>query len=92
LTSVLSMDVMDISGEHQSELEHDITKTRISKEGRPIEGKKSNSKCLPWKPIGADPGDSELMKELQGDVDRANRNRESGYCGSCYGASPPESG
>jgi hypothetical protein len=34
---VLSLDVMDISGEHQSELEHDFTKTRLSKEGLALE-------------------------------------------------------
>ncbi len=27
-----------------------------------------------------------------GDVERANQNRDPSYCGSCYGASPPESG
>jgi hypothetical protein len=30
---VLSIDIMDISGEHQNDLTHDIEKTRISKEG-----------------------------------------------------------
>ena len=43
---VLSLDVMDISGEHQSELEHDFTKTRLSKDGLALEtlrnGRKSN--------------------------------------------------
>lgn len=34
---VLSLDVMDISGEHQSELEHDFTKTRLSKDGIALE-------------------------------------------------------
>ena len=28
---------MDISGEHQSELEHDFTKTRLSKDGLALE-------------------------------------------------------
>jgi hypothetical protein len=30
---------MDISGEHQSELEHDFTKTRLSKDGLALETK-----------------------------------------------------
>ena len=34
---VLSLDVIDISGEHQMDLEHDISKTRVSKEGRDLE-------------------------------------------------------
>jgi hypothetical protein len=38
---VLSLDVMDISGEHQTDLEHDITKTRLSKDGRVLEVTKS---------------------------------------------------
>lgn len=41
---VLSMDVMDISGEHQTDLEHDITKTRLSADGRTIESSKSGRK------------------------------------------------
>lgn len=32
------------------------------------------------------------MVELKSDVERANRGREPGYCGSCYGASPPDNG
>lgn len=35
--SVLSLDVMDISGEHQSDLEHDMVKTRLSKDGAELE-------------------------------------------------------
>lgn len=34
---VLSLDVMDISGDHQSDLSHDIRKTRVSKEGYELE-------------------------------------------------------
>ena len=41
---VLSLDVMDISGEHQTDLEHDISKTRLNSDGRDLEtttGRKS---------------------------------------------------
>ena len=70
-TIVLSLDVMDISGEHQSDLEHSISKTRLSKDGRPLQT---------------------TSGQLKGDVERANLNQDPSYCGSCYGASPPESG
>jgi hypothetical protein len=36
-SSVLSLDVMDISGEHQTDLTHEIAKTRLSPEGRQLE-------------------------------------------------------
>ena len=69
--TVLSLDVMDISGEHQTDLEHSITKTRLSNDGHPLE---------------------KTSGQLKGDVERANLNKDPNYCGSCYGASPPESG
>ncbi|WVR03852.1 hypothetical protein IAU60_000849 [Kwoniella sp. DSM 27419] len=69
---LLSLDVMDISGEHQTELEHLITKTRLSKAGERLESITGGG--------------------LKGEAESANLIRESGYCGSCYGASPPESG
>ncbi|CAD6589943.1 MAG: hypothetical protein TREMPRED_005581, partial [Tremellales sp. Tagirdzhanova-0007] len=68
---LLSLDVIDISGEHQMDLEHDISKTRVSKEGRDLET---------------------ITGQLKGDVERANLNRDPSYCGSCYGATAPESG
>ncbi|KAK4684907.1 endoplasmic reticulum-Golgi intermediate compartment protein 3, partial [Tremellales sp. Uapishka_1] len=69
---LLSLDIMDISGEHQVDLRHDITKTRVSKEGKALETLKNG--------------------QLKGDVERANLNRDPNYCGSCYGATAPESG
>lgn len=33
-----------------------------------------------------------LSTELKGDLERANLNQDPNYCGSCYGAPPPESG
>ncbi|KAK4046515.1 ER-derived vesicles protein erv46 [Microbotryomycetes sp. JL221] len=41
---LLSVDIMDISGEHQNDIHHDITKTRLSKDGKPLDG--PNSKDL----------------------------------------------
>ncbi|GFZ42595.1 hypothetical protein JCM24511_00311 [Saitozyma sp. JCM 24511] len=69
---LLSLDVMDISGEHQTDLTHEITKTRLSPEGRQLETLKNGL--------------------LKSDVERANVNQDPNYCGSCYGASPPENG
>lgn len=34
---LLSLDVMDVSGEHQDDIQHDIVRTRLSKSGRPID-------------------------------------------------------
>ncbi|WWD16541.1 hypothetical protein CI109_100968 [Kwoniella shandongensis] len=69
---LLSLDVMDISGEHQTELEHHITKKRLSKDGHVLESIEGG--------------------QLKGDVERANLKQDPNYCGSCYGASPPENG
>ena len=33
-----------------------------------------------------------LISELKGEVERQASGRDPSYCGSCYGASPPESG
>ncbi|RXK40445.1 COPII-coated vesicle component Erv46 [Tremella mesenterica] len=69
---LLSLDVMDISGEHQTDLSHSIDKTRVSQDGKEIETKRSG--------------------QLKGDVERANMGNDPNYCGSCYGATPPENG
>ncbi|KAH8916695.1 DUF1692-domain-containing protein [Atractiella rhizophila] len=34
---LLSIDIMDISGEHQNDVNHDITKTRLDQQGNPVE-------------------------------------------------------
>ena len=44
--AVLSLDVMDISGEHQSDLEHDMVKTRLSKDGAELETLKDGRKLM----------------------------------------------
>jgi hypothetical protein len=36
--SVLSIDIMDISGEHQNDINHDISKTRLDKQGKLVQG------------------------------------------------------
>ncbi|KAK4046029.1 ER-derived vesicles protein erv46 [Microbotryomycetes sp. JL201] len=41
---LLSVDIMDISGEHQNDIHHDVSKTRLTKDGKRIDG--ANSKEL----------------------------------------------
>jgi endoplasmic reticulum-Golgi intermediate compartment protein 3 len=70
--SVVSMDVMDISGDVQRDLSHSIIKTRIDSTGQMIPGIHS--------------------AELESDFAKVNKPHSDGYCGSCYGAAPPEGG
>ena len=49
---MLSLDVMDISGEHQHDLSHNIDKTRLSKEGRVLQVEKNGRQSW-WFPDGA---------------------------------------
>ncbi|GAA5908587.1 retrograde cargo receptor ERV46 [Sporobolomyces salmoneus] len=70
---LLSVDIMDISGEHQNDVNHDLLKTRISQEGKTI--------------MAASKG-----KELTGDAERIARQKQEGYCGTCYGGTPPTEG
>ena len=79
---------MDISGEHQSELEHDFTKTRLSKEGLALETLRNG--CKSFRTV--EPHEVLIAAVLAGDVELANQNRAPDYCGSCYGASAPASG
>lgn len=77
--AVLSVDIMDISGEHQNgknailhplsvsrtdellaDVNHDMSKTRLSKDGTPIQAPKG--------------------KELAGDLERISTQKAEGYC------------
>lgn len=69
---MLSLDVMDLSGERQHDISHDMNKARVDQAGRLIDTKK--------------------VGQLKGDAARAADSRDPNYCGSCYGAAPPESG
>lgn len=63
---------MDISGETQTDISHNILKARLDEKGVPV----PNSHTT----------------ELRNDIDKLNEQRQSGYCGSCYGGVEPESG
>ncbi|KAI5481274.1 COPII-coated vesicle membrane protein [Pseudohyphozyma bogoriensis] len=69
---LLSVDIMDISGEHQNDVNHDLSKTRLSKDGKVVEAPKG--------------------KELKGDLERISAQKAEGYCGTCYGGTPPPDG
>ncbi|KAF8532104.1 endoplasmic reticulum-derived transport vesicle ERV46 [Gautieria morchelliformis] len=68
---LLSLDVMDISGEQQRDLTHNIIKSRLDPQGQAIE---------------------DVTAHLGSDLDKAVAGRGEGFCGSCYGGTPPESG
>ena len=69
---VLSIDVMDISGETQRDISHNIIKTRLTEAGEIVPSSRSAA--------------------LQNELDKMNNARADGYCGSCYGGTPPEGG
>jgi len=70
----LSVDAMDISGEHQLDVAHNILKKRLGSDGLPI---------ITAPPIKEDA----VNKKPPGEEKKEN---EVGYCGSCYGAETNE--
>ncbi|KAI0036532.1 Sec1-like protein [Vararia minispora EC-137] len=69
---LLSLDVMDISGEVQRDISHHVIKTRLNADGSFV----PNS----------------AIAEMRNEIDKLNEQRSAGYCGSCYGGTPPEGG
>ncbi|KAJ6585117.1 Sec1 family-domain-containing protein [Mycena capillaripes] len=69
---LLSLDVMDISGETQRDLTHNILKARLDPQGNPVP--------------------NAVSAELKNDIDKMNAQKDSDYCGSCYGGLEPEGG
>jgi len=72
----LSVDAMDISVDHQLDVDHNIFKKRISSTGVPLQDKPSKQEAL---------GDGSLRTDDGKDVAPA---LPTDYCGSCYGAEP----
>ena len=75
------------------DLQHDITKTRINKEGKVVAVIKNGRKCT--EPTFIRPAyifSLCCIPELEGEAQLAVANKDSGYCGSCYGGVPPASG
>lgn len=69
---LLSLDVMDISGDIQRDISHNVLKVRLDQNGNPV----PNSYTV----------------ELQNELDKINKQKGAGYCGSCYGGLEPEGG
>eukprot|EP01114_Cavostelium_apophysatum_P014486 TRINITY_DN3775_c0_g1_i2.p1 TRINITY_DN3775_c0_g1~~TRINITY_DN3775_c0_g1_i2.p1 ORF type:complete len:390 (-),score=81.18 TRINITY_DN3775_c0_g1_i2:57-1226(-) len=70
----LSVDAMDISGEHQLDVDHNIFKKRLNNEGKPLEDKPTRQDYLGDEPVTAGGKEPEALP--------------ADYCGSCYGAEP----
>ena len=68
---------MDISGELQRDISHDVTKTRLTAAGMAVPGAQTAGLS----------NDFEKMDEKRTDEKHAPD-----YCGSCFGGEPPENG
>lgn len=98
---LLSIDVMDISGEHLDDVKHDIKRTRLNHSGEVVIEAKGGER-----PRAADERpraefhsfDSPIPLlfhatiGLKGEADRLAALRGKGFCGSCYGGEPPAGG
>eukprot|EP01121_Diplochlamys_sp_Union-15-3_P022610 TRINITY_DN968_c0_g1_i5.p1 TRINITY_DN968_c0_g1~~TRINITY_DN968_c0_g1_i5.p1 ORF type:complete len:390 (+),score=53.16 TRINITY_DN968_c0_g1_i5:46-1215(+) len=69
--SFLSVDAMDMTGEHQLDVYHNIFKTRIGKDGQPIHNAVEKQEL----------GDKDVALKPENDV-----TKDPNYCGSCYGS------
>ncbi|ORY07332.1 endoplasmic reticulum-golgi intermediate compartment protein 3-like protein [Basidiobolus meristosporus CBS 931.73] len=67
---VLGLDVMDISGDHQENIGHDIYKTRLDPEGKEISKDK----------------EYDAAKKAKAAFENSKVDSDAPYCGSCYGA------
>lgn len=76
----LTLDVMDVSGEHQSDIDHDIFKVRLRLDGTPVVPSPKKEEKI---------GDQ--SEETAALIKQATE-LPPDYCGSCYGAPPPPSG
>ncbi|EFN54058.1 hypothetical protein CHLNCDRAFT_25376, partial [Chlorella variabilis] len=70
--SWLSIDAMDISGEVQLEVDHDVYKRRLSPDGTPLD--EGGCPRAGW------------LKPVPGNDSEADPTKAPGYCGSCYGS------
>ncbi|KAF9067147.1 endoplasmic reticulum vesicle transporter-domain-containing protein [Rhodocollybia butyracea] len=73
---LISVDVMDISGEAQRDITQNIRKHRLDPSGAPIRASKLNG----------------LKNEIQKNTEKSLEAKGPNYCGSCQGAPPLESG
>jgi len=84
--SWISVDAMDVSGELQLEVDHDIYRRRLSSAGKPIHQAEKHEvnpqKKTPDSSTQGDPADPNNNNN--------NNNNGTPYCGSCYGAQTEE--
>eukprot|EP01027_Heterolobosea_sp_BB2_P002026 GEZU01003044.1.p1 GENE.GEZU01003044.1~~GEZU01003044.1.p1 ORF type:complete len:389 (+),score=137.51 GEZU01003044.1:121-1287(+) len=78
----LSLDMMDVTGEHQINVEHTVFKTKLDREGRIITESIQRMERETRKPEAEM---SEEDKKLAVALEKY-KNRGADYCGSCYGA------
>ena len=89
--SVVSLDVMDVSGEQELDVSHDIFKRRLDRRGKPIAtGEKDavNGNKVDPETVAARRA-AEKDKESGNETDAANddeRVAQQKLCGSCYGS------
>ncbi|KAI8923702.1 endoplasmic reticulum vesicle transporter-domain-containing protein [Entophlyctis helioformis] len=74
---LLSIDVMDVAGEHQNNLPHSMHKTRLDQMGNVLD------KSL---------GELGANSTIAPDAASRNKTMDTGYCGSCYGGQAPAEG
>lgn len=93
-TTDLSVDAMDVSGEHQLDVEHNIFKKRLASDGRPLgieKGGTHQPPPPPWPERSTQPltlGTTSLL-ELEAavtPVPSPGQELEPAECGSCYGS------
>ncbi|KAL9645959.1 hypothetical protein ABK040_001066 [Willaertia magna] len=88
----LSLDVMDVSGEHHIHVEHTVYKQRLSLDGKLIDNNADVAPVVISSNDGNDGKDSLVnSKELEkARAERAKRMKDKNYCGSCYGSAKDE--
>ena len=80
--SMLSLDVMDVSGEEQLDVHHDVFKRRLDADGTPhVEAPEKSHVGHASTSAGA-----EMHPVVQEDGTLVDPAKNSTYCGSCYGA------
>lgn len=86
--SLLSLDAMDVSGEHQLDVNHHIKKKALDKDLQPIGGeiKHELGKTLNEKELKDIKQNSSTEALALAPVAKIDITKTAGYCGPCYGA------
>lgn len=84
----LSLDIMDVTGEHQVNVEHTIFKSKIGQDGRIIESTTTKVDDLNMEQMAQSVTTEEDRRLFE--LYRKFENRTAEYCGSCYGAETAE--